>query len=82
MSRPKKTPENSGLMPWPEVGRRVGLSAKQARLEAKEALKKLRQVFEDEGLDKDYLRDMVHTREREEALRDEALTALVSLDAE
>ena len=69
-------------MPWPEVGKRVGLSAKQARLEATRALQKLKRVFKDEGLDEDYLRDIAHTREREEALRGEALAAMVNLDAE
>ena len=80
MSRPKKTPENSGLMPWPEVGKRVGLSAKQARLEAKRALEKLRKVFSEEGMDEKYLRDLIHDREREEALRGEALAAIVLPD--
>jgi len=65
-------------MPWPEVGKRVGLSAKQARLEAKRALQKLKRIFKEEGLDEDYLRDIAHDREKEESLRAEALTARLS----
>lgn len=63
-------------MPWPEVGKRVGLSAKQARSEGMKALDKMRRLFADLGMSEDYLRDMAHDREREDSLRGEALTAM------
>ncbi len=77
MSRPKKTPENSGLMPWPEVGKHVGLSASHAAKIGQEAIDKLRTAFKSTGIDREYLQSLAHDREREDSLRGEVLVAIV-----
>lgn len=77
MSRPKKTPENSGLMPWPEVAKHVGLSPRHTAKIGREAMQKLQRAFSQAGMDEDYLRDLAHDREKEDSLRGEALTAIV-----
>jgi len=79
MARPKKTPENSGLMPWSEVARRIGISQKQARLEGARALQKLREACEEAGLDEEFIRGLAHDRESEESKHGDALAALTAV---
>lgn len=77
MSRPKKTPENSDLMPWPEVGKHVGLTAKQAQKEGTRALEKLRDIFDEQGLGEEYLRSLAHSREQGQSSQEDALLGML-----
>lgn len=63
-------------MSWPEVGRHVGLTGKQARVEGVRALEKLRDVFAKYGMDEDYLRNLAHDREKDLAQNQESLTTI------
>lgn len=64
-------------MPWAEVGEHVGLSAKQARYEGYKALEKLRILFAELGMDKEYLESIAHTRDHDSAQQSEFLSAMV-----
>lgn len=64
-------------MPWPEVGKHVGLTAKQAQKEGTRALGKLRAIFDEQGLGEEYLRSLAHSREQDEASQDDMLLRMI-----
>lgn len=77
--RPKKILENTGLMPWPEVAKRMGLSTRHVHRIARRALAKLHKEFQDAGLDEEYLVKLAHDREREEQEQHDALADLAAV---
>lgn len=80
MPRPRKSPDNTGLMSWAAIGKELGISAAQARREGQRAMQKLRKALEAEGIDVDYLHARSQMLERQEPTAPETLALLLLQD--
>lgn len=66
MPRPRKTPDNTDLMPWAEIARRLRMPVAEVRAMYDRALAKLRAACEAEGLDAETVRLYLRDRDRED----------------
>jgi len=78
MARPRKTPDNTDLMTWAEIGRRMDMPIKDVKATYDTAIRKLHAACVAQGITLEMLQAYFRDRDREDQLH-ERVRQLVNL---